>query len=573
MQTPHHFYSPDPFERNLRGRHDVPNEGQLFYGLIQDGNDLWNATFFCGSCAVMRRTAVESIGGFATETVTEDAHTALRMHRDGWNSAYLRLPLAAGLATERLAIHVGQRMRWARGMTQIFRIDNPLLGRGLSFGQRVCYLNAMLHFFFGLPRFVFLTAPLAYLMFRLNIIAASGLMVIVYAAPHLIHSTVTNSRLQSRYRHSFWGEIYESVLALYILRPTLATLINPKRGKFNVTEKGGLLPNDYFDYKIVRPHLIIMGLLVIALIIGVVRWALSDLADTEVLVLNVAWAIFNLLTIGAAIAVGRETRQLRGSVRLGLEVPSVIHLPDGQTLITRSRNLSTTGGLFIAERPDGVALDEIVQIELPIGDRNAVLPGRVVAWDGEVLRVTFEELTLRQQRDLVRVVLVSRGCVARLGRASRSIGRCARCARSWPASAACSFGTISGSPRGPRPKSGAANASCRAAAGGRDRPRRAARGWCGDGANQRAAPELADRARRTAVHRCHAERAGPVTGAAAPPPRRRAGAAANARHDSRRAGAAEPDAAGPAGIARAGGRRPPRPPILPRRPGRRVRKC
>jgi cellulose synthase (UDP-forming) len=405
VQTPHHFYSPDPFERNLRAGTTVPNEGQLFYGLIQDGNDLWNASFFCGSCAIIRRSAVESIGGFAIATVTEDAHTALKMHRAGWNSAYLRLPLAAGLATERLAIHVGQRMRWARGMTQIFRVDNPALGRGLSFGQRVCYLNAMLHFFFGLPRFVFLTAPLAYLMFRLNIIAASGLMVIVYAAPHLIHSTVTNSRLQSRYRHSFWGEIYESVLALYILRPTLATLINPKRGKFNVTEKGGLLPNDYFDYKIVRPHLIIFGLLVIALIIGVVRWLLSDLADTEVLVLNVAWAIFNLLTIGAAIAVGRETRQLRSSVRLGLEVPSVIYLPDGQSLVTRSRNLSTTGGLFIAERPDGVALDDIVQIELPVGDRTAMLPARVVAWDGEVLRVAFEQLTLRQQRDLVRVVL------------------------------------------------------------------------------------------------------------------------------------------------------------------------
>lgn len=405
VQTPHHFYSPDPFERNLRAGTTVPNEGQLFYGLIQDGNDLWNAAFFCGSCAVIRRSAVESIGGFAVATVTEDAHTALRLHRAGWNSAYLRLPLAAGLATERLAIHVGQRMRWARGMTQIFRVDNPLFGRGLGFGQRICYLNAMLHFFFGLPRFVFLTAPLCFLMFRLNIIAASGLMVIVYAAPHLIHSTVTNSRLQSRYRHSFWGEIYESVLALYILRPTLVTLINPKRGKFNVTEKGGLLPNDYFDYKIVRPHLIIMGLLIVALIIGVARWALSDFVDSEVLMLNVAWAIFNLLTLGAAIAVGRETRQLRNSVRLGLEIPSVVYLPDGQSLVTRSRNLSTTGGMFEAARPAGIELGDVIQIELPVGDRTAVLPGRVVAWDGEVLRVAFEQLTLRQQRDLVRVVL------------------------------------------------------------------------------------------------------------------------------------------------------------------------
>ncbi|HTZ35082.1 MAG TPA: cellulose biosynthesis cyclic di-GMP-binding regulatory protein BcsB, partial [Stellaceae bacterium] len=186
---------------------------------------------------------------------------------------------------------------------------------------------------------------------------------------------------------------------------TLATLVNPKRGKFNVTEKGGLLPRDYFDYKIVRPHLIIFGLLVVALVIGIVRWILSDFTDTEVLMLNVAWAIFNLLTIAAAIAVGRETRQLRSSVRLGLEVPSVAYLPDGQALVTRSRNLSTTGGLFIAPRPEGVELDDVIQIELPVGDRTAVLPARVVAWDGEVLRVAFEQLTLRQQRDLVRVVL------------------------------------------------------------------------------------------------------------------------------------------------------------------------
>src|SRR5205085_1055470 len=280
-----------------------------------DGNDLWNASFFCGSCAVLRRSAIESIGGFAVATVTEDAHTALRMHRAGWDSAYLRLPLAAGLATERLAIHVGQRMRWARGMTQIFRLDNPWLGRGLSFGQRICYMNAMLHFFFGVPRFIFLTAPLAYLMFRLNIIAASGLMVIAYALPHLWHSTLTNSRLQSRYRHSFWGEIYESVLAMYLLRPTLTTLINPKRGKFNVTEKGGLLPADYFDYKIVRPHLIIATLLILALIVGLVRWWLIDYGDTDVLLLNIFWAVFNLVTIAAAIAVAYEAPPLRGAVR------------------------------------------------------------------------------------------------------------------------------------------------------------------------------------------------------------------------------------------------------------------
>ena len=69
---------------------------------MQDGNDFWNATFFCGSCAVLRRTALDEIGGIAVETVTEDAHTSLRMQMNGWNTAYINIPQAAGLATERL---------------------------------------------------------------------------------------------------------------------------------------------------------------------------------------------------------------------------------------------------------------------------------------------------------------------------------------------------------------------------------------------------------------------------------------------------------------------------------------
>jgi cellulose synthase (UDP-forming) len=46
LQTPHHFYSPDPFERNLGIFRKIPNEGALFYGVIQDGSDFWNGTFY-----------------------------------------------------------------------------------------------------------------------------------------------------------------------------------------------------------------------------------------------------------------------------------------------------------------------------------------------------------------------------------------------------------------------------------------------------------------------------------------------------------------------------------------------
>ena len=193
VQTPHHFYSPDPFERNLGQFRRVPNEGELFHRLVQDGNDLWNASFFCGSCAVLRRSALDEIGGIAVETVTEDAHTALRMQRNGWNTAYINIPKAAGLATESLAAHIGQRIRWARGMTQILRLDNPLFASGLSLPQRLCYFNATTHFLFAVPRLIFLTVPLVYLLFgKVNIygytwaVLAGPSMKVRCAAPGMV---------------------------------------------------------------------------------------------------------------------------------------------------------------------------------------------------------------------------------------------------------------------------------------------------------------------------------------------------------------------------------------------------
>nr|MBA2817619.1 UDP-forming cellulose synthase catalytic subunit [Candidatus Pantoea persica] len=175
MQTPHHFFSLDPFERNLGCFRRTPNESSLFYGLVQDGNDTWDAAFFCGSCAVLHRTALDEIGGISVETVTEDAHTSLRLHRRGCTSAYILIPQVAGLATESLSAHIGQRILWARGMVQIFRLDNPLFGEGLKWAQRLCYANAMLHFLSGIPRLIFLLAPLAFLLCHAYIIYASAL--------------------------------------------------------------------------------------------------------------------------------------------------------------------------------------------------------------------------------------------------------------------------------------------------------------------------------------------------------------------------------------------------------------
>ena len=59
VQTPHFFINPDPLERNLKTFDKMPSENEMFYGIIQRGLDKWDASFFCGSAAVLRREALE----------------------------------------------------------------------------------------------------------------------------------------------------------------------------------------------------------------------------------------------------------------------------------------------------------------------------------------------------------------------------------------------------------------------------------------------------------------------------------------------------------------------------------
>jgi len=401
MQTPHHFFSPDPFERNLGLFRRTPNEGELFYGVIQDGNDLWNAAFFCGSCAVIKRAPLERIGGIAVETVTEDAHTALKLQRLGYRSAYLNVPLAAGLATESLSAHIGQRIRWARGMAQIFRIDNPFLGRGLTWAQRICYGNAMMHFLNGGPRLVFLTAPLAFLFFHAYVIYTPAISVILFVLPHMMHANITNSRIQGGHRHSFWAEVYETVLAWYTVRPTLVALVNPNKGKFNVTAKGGLVEHNYFDWTISLPYLVIVGLNVLGILVGIWRIVFGPADEIATTVLNLFWTCYNVLLLGGAISVASETRQVRLSHRVSMRLPAVLQLPDGRLVRCATLDFSDSGAALDVPLATGLQRGECVRVSLWRGAEEHSFPAEVIAAGASQVRLQWRLTDQDQQMMLV----------------------------------------------------------------------------------------------------------------------------------------------------------------------------
>ena len=407
LQTPHHFYSPDPFERNLQQFRVIPNEGELFYGIVQDGNDFWNASFFCGSCAVLRRTALDEIGGIAVETVTEDAHTSLRMQMNGWNTAYINIPQAAGLATERLSAHVGQRIRWARGMIQILRTDNPLFAPGLKLPQRICYFNAMCHFLYAIPRLIFLTAPLIYLLLNHTNIPGYWAGILAYALPHLTLSNVTNSRIQGDHRHSFWNEIYEAVLSPYILLPTMLALLNPKLGKFNVTAKGGVVKRTFFDTRIAQPYLVMLFFNFAGILLGVARFFWWDTGRRGTVVMNVMWCVFNVIILGVCAAVARELRQLRTTVRISVVTPVIASLPGELFLSGETTDMSSGGACIRFTEEADVMPQSGVRLAFPMPNGGADLPATVVSSEGSVLRVRFENLSVAEQ-ELLTMVLYSR---------------------------------------------------------------------------------------------------------------------------------------------------------------------
>ncbi len=160
VQVPQQYHNLDSVqhkvnwdERRMYGEQDV------FFDLVMPGKDHWNAAFFCGTGAVLRRAALEPHGGIITGSITEDMHTAIVLHSEGWKSVYVNEILVTGLAPTDVASFLKQRLRWAEGNLKIIFDINPLTCRGLTVAQRLAYFASMFHWTNGLPKLVFYLAP------------------------------------------------------------------------------------------------------------------------------------------------------------------------------------------------------------------------------------------------------------------------------------------------------------------------------------------------------------------------------------------------------------------------------
>ena len=140
VQTPQHFYNPDVFQVNL-GLSDVMQDNEReWFDEILCSRDAWDCAFCCGTCAVFRRDAIEKIGGIATESVTEDILTTVRLLPSGLLTRYLNERLSIGMAPENANSLLIQRRRWTRGHIQMMFLMLRKYGSGLTLRQWLLFL-------------------------------------------------------------------------------------------------------------------------------------------------------------------------------------------------------------------------------------------------------------------------------------------------------------------------------------------------------------------------------------------------------------------------------------------------
>ncbi len=316
VQTPHFFINPDPLERNLKTFDKMPSENEMFYGIIQRGLDKWDASFFCGSAAVLRREALETTKGFAGVSITEDAETALELHSKGWDSVYVDKPLIAGLQPTTFASFIGQRTRWAQGMMQILRFRFPPLKRGLSLPQRLGYMSSTLFWLFPIPRTIFLISPLFYLFFGAEIFVASGGEFMAYTLMYMVVNLMMQNYLYGRFRWPWISELYELIQSVYLLPALISVLLNPRKPTFKVTAKDETLDRNYIS-ELGGPFYIIFAVLLAG--VGMTVWRIvTQPYEADVTLVVGGWNFLNLLMVGCALGVVSERRNPQSTHRVNI---------------------------------------------------------------------------------------------------------------------------------------------------------------------------------------------------------------------------------------------------------------
>jgi cellulose synthase (UDP-forming) len=352
VQTTQDFYNLDSFQHDTDWRQRRSSQEQeLFFSAVQPARDVHNATIYCGSPALVRRSSLEAIGGFATGTVTEDIHTGLRLQKAGGRVIYYNRTVARGLAPHSFVGFGIQWERWSRGFMQMIRRERVFFASSLTLAQQLCYLDSGAFFASGYVRLALLLLPsFCLLAGRMPFTALPG-EVLSYFGPYYACGIVTAVLLQGGTRAFLHNERL-NLLKVPILMGSVATLFRSSgEGVFRVTPKSGA---EAGNTRLLWPTLILVGIVGGSVWVGAYRLGrTAGGPQAWPLTVNLAWAMFNmdLLVVGLHRAMTRRERRLLYRFPVDESQSTVRVVIEGEGIDGRLINICRDGLLLTHRRP------------------------------------------------------------------------------------------------------------------------------------------------------------------------------------------------------------------------------
>ena len=276
----------------------------LFFGVIAQGKAGLRSMFCCGTNVLFRRGALEDVGGFPEESLTEDFLLSVRLQERGWKTSYLPRVLAQGLGPEDSASYVSQQRRWAGGC--IGAIPAVLRAK-LHWQQRIQYLLSATYFLTGWTILVYMSLPVTRILTGEQPLArATGAQFLSHFVPYYT-MTVAIVAVAGVGNYTF-GAFCTFVSNYWVQIDATLTTVLHRTGGFVVTPKQG---SGSRQPGAVAPALNTAGILAAVGISGLI------VAPTPATLNNVAFAAFHITILlgGAWPALVGAAGEERGSLR------------------------------------------------------------------------------------------------------------------------------------------------------------------------------------------------------------------------------------------------------------------
>jgi cellulose synthase (UDP-forming) len=415
VQTPQSFYNPDPIAYNLGLENVLTPEEEVFYRQVQRVRDGAGAVVCAGTSFVMRRSALESVGGFVTEAVSEDFFTGIQLAAKGHKLVYLNEKLSAGLAAENIAAHALQRIRWEQGTLQSFFIrSNPLTIPGLSPIQRLAYFEGLLHWFTSIARVGLLLMPLAYSFLGVVPLQVDGTELLYFFLPFYLVQLSAFSWLNYRSRSALLSDVYSLVLAFPLAITAFQVMVRPFSRGFKVTPKGTSSDRYHFNWSLAWPLIVIFVLTAVSLWINLGN-CLTMMGDPvnhlKGLGLGWIWSGYNLMMLSIALLILLDAPRQHRYEWFELQRVGRLEFGPDRRFWGVTTKLSEAGAeIALTQTGDAAPQDFLTQpVTFSLADEALTLQGTLTQWiaSGEnfpQVTVKFSALSQAQHRRLVELL-------------------------------------------------------------------------------------------------------------------------------------------------------------------------